>query len=97
MYAVILRYKVPLAEIEKHVEAHRVWLREHYTAGHFLLSGPQRPRVGGFILAAAMDWGKLDEILREDAFQMADAADYEVIDIAPTSTCEQMTFLSEAP
>lgn len=35
MYAIILRYKVPLSEVERHVEAHRAWLREHYAAGHF--------------------------------------------------------------
>jgi uncharacterized protein YciI len=96
MYAVILRYKVPLAEVERQVEAHRVWLKEQYAAGHFLLSGPQRPRTGGFILAAPMERSELDEILRGDAFHIAGVADYEVMDFAPTSTSQQLVFLAES-
>ncbi len=97
MYAIILRYKVPLSEVERHVEAHRAWLREHYAAGHFLLSGAQRPRVGGFILAAAMERSGLDAILDGDAFRQADVADYEVIDVAATMTSRELAFLAETP
>lgn len=97
MYAIVLHYKAPLAEVDKHVEAHRAWLREHYAAGHFLLSGPQRPRVGGFILAAAMDRATLDRILADDAFRLANVADYEVIEFAATSTGSQLAFLAETP
>jgi len=95
MYAVILRYQKPLAEIENHVEAHRQWLRAQYAAGHFLLSGPQRPRVGGFILAAAMERPRLDAILAEDPFQRNGLADYEVIDVAATVTDPRLAFLAE--
>ena len=95
MYAIILRYKVPLAEVDRHVEAHRAWLREHYAAGRFLLSGAQRPRVGGFILEAAMQRAGLDTILAGDAFHRADVADYEVIDFATTMTSPALAFLGE--
>ncbi|CQR45148.1 conserved hypothetical protein [Thiomonas sp. CB3] len=97
MYAIILRYKVPLSEVDRHVAAHRVWLSEHYAAGHFLLSGAQRPRVGGFILAAAMERAKLDAILDGDAFKKAGVADYEVIEVAATSTGPALAFLAEKP
>ena len=97
MYAIILGYKVPLSEVDRHVGAHRAWLSEHYAAGHFLLSGAQRPRVGGFILAAAMERAKLDAILDGDAFKKADVADYEVIDVAATSTSPALAFLAEKP
>ena len=97
MYAIILRYKVPLHEVDRHVDAHRAWLREHYADGHFLLSGAQRPRVGGFILAAAMARAKLDAILAGDAFKTAGVADYEVIDVAATTTSPELAFLAEQP
>lgn len=97
MYAIILRYKIPLHEVDRHVDAHRAWLREHYAAGHFLLSGAQRPRVGGFILAAAMARAKLDGILAGDAFKTAGVADYEVIDVAATTTSPELAFLAEQP
>jgi uncharacterized protein YciI len=86
-----------LTEVDKHVEAHRAWLAEQYTAGHFLVSGPQRPRTGGFILAAAMDRSQLDEILSRDPFNQNDAADYEVIDFAPVMTAQTLVFLQEKP
>jgi uncharacterized protein YciI len=95
MYAVILRYKVPRAEVDKHLDAHRAWLREHHAAGHFLLSGALRPRVSGFILAAAMERTKLDSVLEGDAFKKAGVADYEVIEVAASSTCPQLAFLAE--
>ncbi|MEW6560893.1 MAG: YciI family protein [Planctomycetota bacterium] len=97
MYAIILRYKVPLHEVDRHVDAHRAWLREHYAAGHFLLSGAQRPRVGGFILAAAMARAKLDAILAGDAFKTAGVADHEVIDVAATTSSPELAFLAEQP
>ena len=97
MYAVILHYKVPSSEMDVHVEAHRAWLREHYAAGHFLLSGPQRPRVGGLILAAPMQRAELDAILAGDAFARAGLADYEVIEFAPTMTSPALAPLAEKP
>jgi uncharacterized protein YciI len=97
MYAVVLRFKAPLGEVDKHVGGHRAWLREHYAAGHFLLSGPQRPRAGGFILAVAMERAALDHILAGDAFKQADVADYDVIEFAATSTASRLAFLAETP
>jgi uncharacterized protein YciI len=97
MYAVILHYKAPPSEMDRHVDAHRAWLREQYAAGHFLLSGPQRPRVGGLILAAPMERAELDAILAADAFAQARLADYEVIEFAPTMTAPALASLAEKP
>ncbi|WP_018913091.1 YciI family protein [Thiomonas sp. FB-6] len=97
MYAVILHYKAPLSDMDRHVDAHRVWLREHYAAGHFLLSGPQRPRVGGLILAAAMPRAELDAILAGDAFARAGLADYQVVEFAATMTSPGLAALAEKP
>jgi uncharacterized protein YciI len=97
MYAVILRYTLPIAEVEKHVEAHRQWLKENYAAKRFLLSGPQRPRIGGFILAAAMERDQLDAILQNDPFCRNGVAAYEVIEVAPTTTDDRLSFLIEKP
>src|SRR5260370_29938032 len=50
MYAIVLRYKRPLSEVDKHVDAHRAWLRKNYADGTFLVSGRQRSGTGGFFL-----------------------------------------------
>lgn len=97
MYAVILRYTRPLADVEAQLEAHRAWLRDNYAAGRFLLAGPQRPRTGGLILAAAMERAELDAVLARDPFHQAGVAAYEVIEFAPTTTDKRLSFLVEAP
>ena len=97
MYAVILRYKLTVADVERHVEAHRRWLEENYAAKNFLLSGPQKPRSGGFILAAAMERARLDGILQNDPFSQNGVADYEVIDVVPTVADNRLSFLIEKP
>jgi uncharacterized protein YciI len=95
MYAVILHYKRPLDEVDKHAGAHREWLKQNYAAGNFLISARQRPGVGGFILVAAIDRSRLDAILAEDPFGKNGVTDYEVIEVAPTMADERLAFLIE--
>jgi len=95
MYAIILRYKRPLIEVDKHIAAHREWLRQNYADGTFLVSGRQRSGGGGFILAAAIERGQLDATLAADPFGQNDLADYEIIDVAPTMADERLSFLIE--
>ena len=35
MYTIVLRYKPPLSEIDKHIAADREWLRKNYADGTF--------------------------------------------------------------
>jgi len=51
MFLIELTYKVPLARIDAHMAEHVVFLKKHYAAGHFLVSGRKIPREGGIILA----------------------------------------------
>lgn len=97
MYAIILRYTRPLADVETLLEAHRAWLRDNYAAGRFLLAGPQRPRTGGFILAAAMERDELDALLGRDPFHQAGVAAYEVVEFAPTTADKRLAALVEVP
>jgi len=47
MFVLMVNYAKPLAEIDKHQEAHRRFLDEGYAGGIFLASGPRVPRTGG--------------------------------------------------
>jgi len=84
LFLILLRYRVALDQVEAHIDAHRGWLRQHYAAGHFLLSGPQEPRSGGAILARASDREAVLQWLRDDPFHSAGVADYEVVAWVPT-------------
>jgi uncharacterized protein YciI len=79
LYLVLLHYRVPLEEVERHLEAHRRYLHEHYAAGRFLLSGPQVPRTGGAILARAASRDELMRAIEADPFHRVGVADYEVV------------------
>ena len=95
MYAILLRYTVPLSELDTQIVPHRAWLDEQYKAGHFLLSGPQEPRTGGMILAMPMERAKLDTILESDPFRQHNMATYEVIKVVPLKTDPRLAFLKE--
>lgn len=84
MFVIVLTYKKPMAEIERHLAAHRAYLDRHYAAGAFLCSGPQRPRTGGVILCRAADRAAVEVLTAEDPFRVHDLADYAIIEFEPT-------------
>ncbi len=79
MFIVSLTYKCPLAEIDRHLEAHVAYLQQQYAQGHFIASGRKVPRTGGVILARAESKEALEKILGQDPFAQNDLADYEII------------------
>jgi uncharacterized protein YciI len=53
LFVVILRYLVDLETILRHREDHVKFLQIYYAKGIFIVSGPQKPRSGGIIVARA--------------------------------------------
>lgn len=80
MFLILLDYVAPPAEIDRHVEAHRRHLAEHYAAGKLLLSGPQVPREGGVIIACVRTREEVEAMMRRDPFVVADVVRYRVIE-----------------
>ncbi len=82
MYAIALvRYRRPLEEVLKHVEAHRAYLRDLKEKGLVLASGPLDPRNGGALLLRVPDGAvqeTLDRIRVDDPFIQAGVAQYEI-------------------
>ena len=74
MFIVLLTYKLPLAEVERHLAAHREYLDRQYAAGTFLCSGPQNPRT---------DRAAVETLTAEDPFRIHGVADYEIIEFSP--------------
>ena len=83
MFIVLLTYKLPLAEVERHLAAHREYLDRQYAEGTFLCSGPQNPRTGGVILCRAADRAAVETLTAEDPFRIHGFADYEIIEFSP--------------
>jgi len=87
MFIAILKYKKPLEEVDRFLQAHRDYLAEHYAAGNFISSGPQTPRVGGVIMIKAENRIAVDAIIAQDPFNINGIADYQIVEFTPTMFC----------
>lgn len=84
MYAIaIIRYRRPLEEVLKVVEAHRAYLGTLRDKGALIASGPLDPRSGGALLLRVADGDALDRIRDEDPFTRARVAQYELLPWLP--------------
>ena len=95
MFLVLLSYKRPLAEVDRHVAAHMEFLARHYASGAFLLSGRKQPRSGGVILATAADRTQMEAIVRSDPFVSEGVADYEIIEFVASTTAPALQSVRE--
>ncbi len=80
MFLIELSYKADLAQIDAHMKEHVAFLRKHYDAGTFIVSGRKIPRDGGIILAVGGDRAEIEAIVREDPFVSRGLAEYRVIE-----------------
>jgi uncharacterized protein YciI len=90
MFVIELTYKAPLAEIDATMKAHVAFLRKHYAAGTFLISGRKVPRDGGIILALGESREKVETIMREDPFCSRDLAEFRVIEFRASQRAEDI-------
>lgn len=79
MFVIELTYKAPLSEIDATMAAHVAFLKKHYAAGTFLISGRKIPRDGGIILALGKSREAIEALMREDPFVSRGLADFRVI------------------
>lgn len=84
MFIAIVKYKRPLEEVDRYLQAHRDFLDRHYAAGDIITSGPQTPRVGGVIMLRGASRAAVEGILATDPFNVNGIADYELIEFTPT-------------
>ncbi len=87
MYAIaLIRYRKPLDEILKVLDAHRAYSAELKAKGLLLASGPMDPRSGGVLLLRVPDESvaaTLDAIRDGDPYVQTGCAQYELIPWAP--------------
>lgn len=79
LFVIELVYTAPLAQIDAAMAAHVRFLKKHYAAGDFLVSGRKIPRDGGIILAAGESRERIEEIMRGDPFCARGLAEVRVI------------------
>jgi uncharacterized protein YciI len=97
MFVIELIYKVELAEIDARMRAHMTFLRKHYAAGTFLVSGRKVPRDGGIILALGESRDEIERLMRDDPFVKHGLADVRVIEFRASQRAEDMPKRVEGP
>jgi len=80
MFVIELIYKADLKDIDAHMRAHMAFLKTHYAAGTFLISGRKVPREGGIILALGKSRVEIEAIMKDDPFCKNGLAEFRVIE-----------------
>jgi uncharacterized protein YciI len=83
LFLLVSTYTAPRKRIEELVPEHREYLREHFAAGRFVVSGRRVPWTGGVIVARASGRVEVEALVAEDPFSRAGAAATEVIEFEP--------------
>lgn len=90
LFVVELIYKAPLAEIDAAMTPHVRFLKKHYAAGTFLVSGRKIPRDGGIILAVGDSRDEIERIMREDPFCARGLAEVRIIQFRPSQRADDI-------
>jgi uncharacterized protein YciI len=97
MFVIELIYKSSLAEIDAQMGAHVAFLKKHYAAGHFLISGRKVPRDGGIILAVAKTRGEIEAIIKQDPFVALGLADFRVVEFRASQRADDIQQRLDTP
>jgi uncharacterized protein YciI len=90
MFVIELTYSAALAEIDAHMTAHVNYLKTHYAAGRFLLSGRKIPRDGGIILAAGGTKSEVEAIVKQDPFHVRGLAEFRIIEFRASQRADNV-------
>jgi uncharacterized protein YciI len=90
VFIIELSYKADLAAIDGAMRTHMAYLRKHYAAGTFVLSGRKVPRDGGIILAVGKTREEIEALAKEDPFCKLGLADFRVIEFRVSQRADDL-------
>lgn len=93
MFVIELEYTAPLSEIDAHMAEHVAWLKKHYGAGSFLVSGRKIPRDGGIIIAVGDSRDQIEALVQSDPFIRHGVARARVIEFRPSQRAKDIDAL----
>ena len=96
MFVIELTYKAELVEIDAAMRPHMAFLKKHYAAGTFVMSGRKVPRDGGIILAVGESREAIEAIMREDPFCSRGLAEFRVIEFRASQRADDLPKRLEA-
>jgi uncharacterized protein YciI len=90
MFVIELIYKADLTDIDAHMRVHMAFLKTHYKAGTFLISGRKVPRDGGIILAHGKSKDEIEAIMNDDPFCKNGLAEFRVIEFRASQRADDI-------
>lgn len=90
MFVIELIYKASLDDIDARMAEHMKFLKKHYAAGAFVVSGRKIPRDGGIILAVGKSRPEIEAIARQDPFVTHGLAEVRVIEFRVSQKAEDL-------
>jgi uncharacterized protein YciI len=97
MFVIELVYKADLQEIDARMREHMTFLRKHYAAGTFLVSGRKIPREGGIILAVGKSRDEIEAVMKQDPFCKHGLADFRIIEFRASQRADDIPKRVEGP
>lgn len=94
MFIIELTYNVPVTEIDAAMAGHIEYLEKYYHKGNFLASGRKEPRDGGLIFVKATNRQEVENIIKEDPFNINGLASYRIIEFRATKKIKSFTDFS---
>lgn len=83
MYIILINYTKPIEEVNAVVADHRAYLDTLYSAGMLVCSGRRSTLTGGVLISHAKTREEIDNIIKDDPYNLKGVADYEVIEFTP--------------
>ena len=93
MFVVELIYKADLAAIDAQMRPHMAFLKKHYAAGTFVVSGRKIPREGGVIIAVGKTRPEIEAIVRDDPFAKLGLAEFRIIEFRASQRADDIDAL----
>jgi uncharacterized protein YciI len=90
MFLIELIYTAELAQIDAEMKAHVAFLRKHYAAGTFVVSGRKVPRDGGIILAVGHDRPAIEAVMRDDPFVSRGLAEFRITEFRASQLADDL-------
>ena len=99
MFIIGLTYTKALAEVDRHLAAHRACVKQGFDDGLdglFLAFGGQRLRTGSVLLAQGPDRAGIEALAATDPFVVEGVTTAKVIEFRPSRLDLRFAFLEEA-
>lgn len=84
MFVVLLRFSAQKERAAAFMEAHKLWIKQGFDDGCFLLTGSLASQGGGAVIAHGLSRTELEARLEADPFVREGIVTAEIVEITPS-------------